>query len=281
MIIASALGKKINGLEIANKIKKRNGLPKMILLRSPAHNIPEEMFGIESIDEVLDSPVSAQKLIGVLAVHGGQNPDTLIEKYSRFKNQKNLEAETDSQANAVASGSVFADDAEGDPLASGAEGSGTSRGDSDRIYVRGGGEIVDDNVTVGSAKESRKEDDSIYVQGTFASDGESSSDYVGGGQSNSPDKIHIRGESKNSTSTAVSGQGDGPHAPVSVLSGEQRRERFTQYLKDKAPIDSSEHFDRKAIIAFNKKIRSEKIEDKNGEFEKSRQDFVKALFKKN
>src|SRR5262245_13824695 len=67
VIIASAKGKRVNGLEIAEGLRKVRGFPKILLLA--ANTIVERLRGLQlaHIDGVLESPVSAIQLLSLIA----------------------------------------------------------------------------------------------------------------------------------------------------------------------------------------------------------------------
>lgn len=97
MIIATAKGKRINGMEIAEGLRRSKGLPKVLLLASSA--IIEKLRGIEiqNVDALLESPVGALSLLAELALHGGIDRQALIDKYKKLKATLSPEREADLQ----------------------------------------------------------------------------------------------------------------------------------------------------------------------------------------
>jgi DNA-binding response OmpR family regulator len=95
IVIATAKGKRINGLEIAEGIRKVRGLPKVILLATGA--IWDRLRGLEipSVDGVLESPVAASQLLGMIADLAELDKTTLLEKYRRLKATLNKDSEAD------------------------------------------------------------------------------------------------------------------------------------------------------------------------------------------
>lgn len=95
MIIATARGKRINGMEIAEGLRRSKGLPKVLLLAPSA--IIEKLRGIEiqNVDALLESPVGALGLLAELALHGGIDRQALIDKYKKLKATLSPEREAD------------------------------------------------------------------------------------------------------------------------------------------------------------------------------------------
>lgn len=97
IVIATAKGKRINGLEIAEGLRKVRGLPKVILLATGP--IWDRLRGLEipSVDGVLESPVAASRLLGMIAGVAELDRDGLLEKYRKLKATLSKDSEADAQ----------------------------------------------------------------------------------------------------------------------------------------------------------------------------------------
>ncbi len=97
MIIATAKGKRVNGLELAEGIRKVRGLPNVILLANGA--MWDRLNGLQmnSVDGVLQSPVGANKLLGMIADIFALDKPALLEKYRKLKANLSPDQEADAQ----------------------------------------------------------------------------------------------------------------------------------------------------------------------------------------
>src|SRR5690606_36492339 len=66
-------------------ITKTRGLPKVILLKSAEHSLPEEDIAAAGIDMVIESPTNAKKLIMSVAKVADLDENMLLEKYNKLK----------------------------------------------------------------------------------------------------------------------------------------------------------------------------------------------------
>jgi len=85
VLITTALGKKVDGLSLAQNITRRRGLPKVFALRPRGIVLTEEALVQAGIDVVLDSPVQPKALIAALAQHAGADEESLLEKYDKIQ----------------------------------------------------------------------------------------------------------------------------------------------------------------------------------------------------
>lgn len=97
VVIASAKGKKVDGLELAENVRKVRGLPKMILLAAGPMLDRLQTLQLPNVDGILESPVSAMRLLGMVAKHGGLDQAVLLEKYRKLKATLSPEREADLQ----------------------------------------------------------------------------------------------------------------------------------------------------------------------------------------
>lgn len=97
LIIATSKGKSVNGLKLAESIKKVNAKPFFILV------VPNRMAGkvrglkLNNVDAMIDSPIDAKKLLATIAKVASLDPDQLIEKYHRIVMQLDADNESDMQ----------------------------------------------------------------------------------------------------------------------------------------------------------------------------------------
>lgn len=97
IVIATAKGKKVDGLQMAENLRKVRGLPKVIMLASGPMLDRLQTLNIPSVDGILESPVSAMRLLGMMAKHGGLDQAHLLEKYRKLKATLSPEREADLQ----------------------------------------------------------------------------------------------------------------------------------------------------------------------------------------
>lgn len=88
ILITSAKGKKVDGLQLTQSLYRKRGLPKVIALKSSDYSINVDDFRDSGVDEILDSPVNPRKLILSIANLGGVDETALLEKYSKIKGQE-------------------------------------------------------------------------------------------------------------------------------------------------------------------------------------------------
>ncbi len=88
ILITSAKGKKVDGLQLTQSLYRKRGLPKVIALKSNDYAINVDDYRDSGVDEILDSPVSPRKLILSIANLGGIDETALLEKYSKIKGQE-------------------------------------------------------------------------------------------------------------------------------------------------------------------------------------------------
>lgn len=85
VILVSARGKRLKGLEFAGQYKKIRGFPKIILLYGATAAPSSESELPPGADAVLESPVNSKSLLSLLAELGDLDSQTLIEKYRKIK----------------------------------------------------------------------------------------------------------------------------------------------------------------------------------------------------
>lgn len=62
-LIMTALGKKVNGIELSKEINKRSGYPRLILLKPITQNFSNGELSSSAIDNVMETPVNILKLL--------------------------------------------------------------------------------------------------------------------------------------------------------------------------------------------------------------------------
>lgn len=85
VVIASAKGKNVNGLSLVEKMKRRGGKPKNILIIPQALAKKLEGLSLKNVDATLNAPIEPEPLLKLLADITGQSAEQLIEKYERVK----------------------------------------------------------------------------------------------------------------------------------------------------------------------------------------------------
>lgn len=85
LIIATAKGKRVNGLEMADGLRRVRGFPKLILLAGGPFFEKLRGLQIENVDGILESPVATTGLLQTIARVGNLDETALLDKYRRFK----------------------------------------------------------------------------------------------------------------------------------------------------------------------------------------------------
>lgn len=89
VLVMTANGKKVKGLELARNTKRVRGLPHIILIRSPG-SAPEEDL---NVDAWLEPPVGAMPLLNSIGDVCGLNKDVLADKFAKLRLQEALPEE--------------------------------------------------------------------------------------------------------------------------------------------------------------------------------------------
>lgn len=84
VLILTAFGKRVRGFEMASQIKRRAGLPRIMLIRTPG-GPPVDDPGIYAW---LDSPVGAQQVLDQLADLASLNKQILHDKLQKMRQQE-------------------------------------------------------------------------------------------------------------------------------------------------------------------------------------------------
>lgn len=85
ILITTAHGKKVNGIELAKGVRRARGLPKIIALHTHEKRLTPEILEEAGIDDVLDSPINPKHLIAKMALHGHLDEVSLLDKYNKIK----------------------------------------------------------------------------------------------------------------------------------------------------------------------------------------------------
>jgi DNA-binding response OmpR family regulator len=85
VLITTAHGRKVNGIDLIRTIQRPRGLPKIIALHSTEAPIIEDDVKGLGIDLILESPTSAKKLIMGLAQICDLDVSMLLEKYNKIR----------------------------------------------------------------------------------------------------------------------------------------------------------------------------------------------------
>ena len=85
VVIASAKGKNVNGLSLVEKMKRRGGKPRNILIIPQILADKLKGLKLKNVDGTLNAPVQPEPLLTLLADLTGQDATQLLEKYERAK----------------------------------------------------------------------------------------------------------------------------------------------------------------------------------------------------
>lgn len=97
LIIASSRGKTINGLQLAEDLKRHNDLPRFILI--VPHKMAQKIHGLKlkNVDGIIDSPIDAKKLLVTIAKVCGLDSEALIQKLNKMMSSLDTDNEDDLQ----------------------------------------------------------------------------------------------------------------------------------------------------------------------------------------
>jgi len=85
IVVVTARGKKVDGLQLAPSIQKRHGWPKIIALKSNDQLFKANEFEDAGVDQVLETPINPKKLIMAIAAIGNLDEVALLDKYVKIK----------------------------------------------------------------------------------------------------------------------------------------------------------------------------------------------------
>lgn len=85
VVIATAKGKRVNGIEMVENLKRNRGVPKVLLL-VPSQIIDRiKVASLANVDASIESPVKANELLMVLGQLTDIDAPQLIDKYQKLK----------------------------------------------------------------------------------------------------------------------------------------------------------------------------------------------------
>ncbi|MCB9026602.1 MAG: hypothetical protein H6625_09820 [Bdellovibrionaceae bacterium] len=96
IVIITAHGKKINGLELTSSIVRRNGLPRIFLIKNQGQVFGNGELSDEKIDRILESPVNFLNLVKCICeFETSLNYENISLKLSNIMTSDKLEKEVD------------------------------------------------------------------------------------------------------------------------------------------------------------------------------------------
>jgi response regulator RpfG family c-di-GMP phosphodiesterase len=87
VLIISAFGKKVNGLEFIKNLHRVRGLPKIIVLTTADRSLTKAEAEQASVDHVLSSPVNPKNLIMAISQMGNVDGQILLDKFEKLQSQ--------------------------------------------------------------------------------------------------------------------------------------------------------------------------------------------------
>lgn len=85
IIIATADGRRVNGIEIAEGLRRRQGFPKVILLIPSGIDRGIDVANLFNVDGTVESPVNVQRLLELISSVGGIESHILMDKYVKMR----------------------------------------------------------------------------------------------------------------------------------------------------------------------------------------------------
>jgi len=84
VLVMTAQGKRVKGLELSRTVRRARGLPHIVLIRGTSLTKEEDL----NVDAWLDSPVAALSLLNTIADLCGLNKEVLADKFVRLRLQE-------------------------------------------------------------------------------------------------------------------------------------------------------------------------------------------------
>lgn len=255
VLIASAFGKKVNGLEFASTLHRVRGLPKIILLQTPEQPVPKPDIAALNIDLVLDSPVNPTALITGLASVANVDEAALHEKFKRLQASGGLGLPEEFQLTG-----------EDEPKVR----------ETPRFAFRDQGQ--NHEPAAGSKLKIKPEEPSVIVP----KPGQDPKTAFSVAELRAQSLENAASAPAKTPTTASGHPVQTSHPAISQTPYEQqmRQERFKHFVAEAEPIDPKASFDRDRIMQFNKKIRAAPAPEDIEQIEADRKEFVKNLFVK-
>lgn len=107
IIIATADGRRVNGIEIAEGLRRRQGFPKVILLIPSGMDRGIEVADLLNVDGAVESPVNVQRLLELISSVGGIESHILMDKYVKMR--ANLQPDEEGDLAIIKGDSFFLD----------------------------------------------------------------------------------------------------------------------------------------------------------------------------
>lgn len=221
VILATAMSSGVNGLEMAEKLKRPHGVPKVLLILPSKLSGKMDQLKLSNVDATITSPINPRRLLEALSSLGGLQKDQLLEKYDKIR--AGLREVDRGDERRVGAGA----EAEGAALS---EGSGAQ---TEQARVE--------------TEETQGREISSEVQTPSVANAAST---------------------KGSVKLAKSG-----------LSDEERRQRFEKTLAE-LEEPRSDGLPHKRLVQHTKELRASINSEEIESLDKQRQEFVRALFKK-
>jgi DNA-binding response OmpR family regulator len=244
VLIATAQGRKVNGIDLIRTIHKNRGFPKIIALHSSEAPINEDDVKGLGIDLILESPTSAKKLILGLASVCDLDQTLLLEKYNKIKTSMNENP------------------ADEEMLVASYDETGKEIAVQPKMFR------LNEERPIGVSFPLKKE-------ATAADPAINTVDLNLG--------LSDLAEPLNQQSRPAPAPQDSATKALSTLVSEEeshnRNSRYKEFLA-KAEKPTAGKYDRDRIAQFNKKIRSAAPAPDSKEIEQSKRDFVVALYEK-
>lgn len=251
VIIATADGRRVNGIEIAENTRRRQGFPKIVLLSSASQARELNIQQLPNIDGQLESPVNVQKLLQVIANVGGLDSSTLMEKYMKMR-------------------AALHPDEEGDLTLLKGEQTGTPANDRSQAPTP---QVSNSQDGPGHSVTSSKMNSNNPASQSKSTQDPSDSSHSGPmGESLSVPPVTLvpqKGSHQNEDSPEISGQ--------TGLSSELREARFKKFLKELPPADQ-DGFSREKVMVTNRELRRTEDSEALADLEEERRNFVRSLF---
>lgn len=92
LLIVSAFGKKVHGLEFIKGLHRPRGVPKIILLNTSQNPASKQELEASRVDLTLESPVNPKNLIHALAQLSHLDEQMLLEKFDKLQSSGALNA---------------------------------------------------------------------------------------------------------------------------------------------------------------------------------------------
>lgn len=247
IVLATADGRRVNGIELAEGIRRRQGIPHFILLVHPQQAKELDLDNLKNVDGHLESPVNIQRLLEIISLVADVDAVALLEKYNRMRASLQPDETGDLT---ILKGDTGPIERDPDPT--------MPAGSTPAPQM----EVPEDQAKAAAPEASPESPSEPSFETPEAKPADLDQSLA--------EELEDLGEATFETGAEVPPVGKG-------MPSEVREARFRKYL-DELPEPEVDGFSRDKVIKENKELRRSEDQEGLKDLEEERQGFVKTLF---